>query len=86
MEHQVVLDQWRTAVRCAGEKSPLRRQTIAKEISGNMKVFNGFGAHTANDAVAMVGIHPCTRVYDICSDDLLWSLLLEGEGVFEEFT
>lgn len=47
---------------------PLR--PIIKEIASNaLGAFSGFGRHTSNDFLFLVGIFPATPAHIICSDD-----------------
>jgi hypothetical protein len=85
-EHQQVLKAWRKKMADIPNRTPeylkRRRRPIALAIYENSMVFNGFGAHTANDLVARMGIHPCTPVYDVCTRPDMFKRLTTGSFSF----
>lgn len=72
------LDAWRIDVMREHTEGTKKPTYMFQALSDNQSVFNGFGQHTANDVLHLLGIHPLTPTWAICESDTLFHRLRGG--------
>ena len=63
------LDEWRKKVITTG----VLADGLVKVMCREQQIFNGFGRHTTNDLLHILGLWPGTPPYVVCSDDVAYS-------------
>ena len=80
------LDTWR--------KDQLAQQTSTKPsqtfmfyaLCRDQAIFNGFGQHTANDLLHLLGFHPLMPTWVVCKDDTMFHAFRQGiEAMSDEW-